>query len=148
MKLKSNYKWLAAPVAAVLLMVLAGSAMAQDVRKLAIHVNSGDLKTQNLAINNAVNVMKHYGVGNVEIEIVAYGPGLTMFTKDSKVADRLRSLHAFGGVSFGVCGNTMKKMKIGKDGLLPDPFVQNGVVTSGVVRLIELQDQGYRYVKP
>ena len=60
-----------------------------DVHKLAIQVNSNDKKTLTIALNNAKNVIKHYGVGFVEVEIVGYGPGLELFLKDSPFRERL-----------------------------------------------------------
>lgn len=58
-------------------MLSAGSAWAAE-KKLVIHVNSADPKTMNMALNNATNVTKYYGIGDVDIEIVVYGPGLKM----------------------------------------------------------------------
>lgn len=79
---------------------------------------------------------------------MAYGPGLNMFHKSSKVRHRLQYLHAFGNVKFAVCKNTMNKRKFTKNDLLADAFIQNGIVPSGVVRLIELQEQGWVYIRP
>lgn len=118
------------------------------VHKLALHINRTDKGSVNMTINNARNVTKYYGVGNVEIEIVAYGPGLKLLYKGSKVADRLRGLHALGNIKFGVCKNTMNNFKVTKADLLQDSFIQDAIVPSGVVRLIELQEQGWSYVKP
>jgi hypothetical protein len=64
------------------------------------------------------------------------------------VADRLRGLHALGNIKFGVCKNTMNRFKVTKADLLQDSFIQDAIVPSGVVRLIELQEQGWTYVKP
>jgi hypothetical protein len=119
-----------------------------DGHKLAIQINDKNPATINIALNNAANVIKHFGPANVEVEIVAYGPGLEMFHKDSKLHDRLASLYAFGNVHYGVCENTMKKMKWEKKDLLSDAFVQDAIVPSGVVRLMELQEQGYAYIRP
>ena len=76
---------------------------------------------------------------------------LDLFVKDPKsdhFQKRLQTLHAFGNVRFGVCRNTMNARKIGPDKLLADAFVQDSIVPSGVVRLMELQEQGYTYVRP
>ena len=132
-------------------MLLAGTTLASDkgkVHKLAIQVNDGDWKKINMALNNATNVIKYYGVGDVEVEIVAFGPGLDMFHKNSKVQKRLQSLYAFGNVTFAVCKNTMNLRKFTKADLLQDAFIQDGIVPSGVVRLMELQDEGYNYIRP
>lgn len=133
----------------VLAGLLASPALAgEKTHKLAIQVSEADVQKMNIAINNATNVIKYYGVANVEVEIVAYGPGLNLFLKNSKLQKRLQALHALGNVRYGVCGNTMRKRKFTKADLLQDAFVQNSIVTSGVVRLMELQEQGYSYVRP
>lgn len=116
--------------------------------RLAIQVSEDDPAKMNIALNNATNVIRHYGPANVEVEIVAYGPGLHLFHKDSKLKDRLASLHAYGNVHFGVCQNTMNKLKWSKTDLLSAAFVQDALVPSGVVRLMELQEQGYTYIRP
>jgi len=114
--------------------------------KLVIQVSTKDPLTQKIAMNNAVNVQKAYGVDNVAVEIVAYGPGLSMLTKKSKYSKRVKSL-AVQGITFSACGNTIKKVtkKKGKK-----PKLTNGVVvvSAGVQRIIELQEKGYSYVRP
>ena len=120
----------------------------QGEMKFVIQMSDGDWNKINLALNNGFNLIKHYGVGNVEVEIVAYGPGLIMFKNDSKVADRIKSLHAFGGVSYGICATTMKKMKLTNADLIDEAFVKDGVVPGGIVRIAELQDAGYHYIRP
>ena len=119
---------------------LTAQATDHKVHKLAIQVTENNWKKINLALNNATNVIKYYGIGNVEIEIVAYGPGLDMFHKNSKVQKRLQYLNALGNVKFAVCKNTMNKRKFTKNDMLADAFIQNAIVPSGVVRLIELQE--------
>jgi len=114
--------------------------------KLVIQVSSSDALTQKIAMNNAVNVQKAYGVDNVAVEIVAYGPGLSMLTKKSKYSNRVQSL-AVQGVTFSACGNTIKKVtkKKGKTPKLSEGVV---VVSAGVVRIMELQEKGYSYIRP
>ena len=83
---------------------------------------------------------------NVVIEIVAYGPGLGLLTKKSQQASRVESL-AQQDIRFAACGNTMQKVakKTGKM-----PMLLEGVdrVTAGVARIMELQQQGYAYIRP
>ncbi len=129
-----------------------GGAAAEGVKHfVAIHVDQNDPKVMNLALNNAANVTKYYeSIGDtVEIEMVAYGPGLNMFVEGkSPVADRISVMSLeLENLSFAACGNTHAKMsaKAGHDIPLLDEAV---VVPSGVVRLIELQENGFSYVKP
>jgi len=114
--------------------------------KLVIQVSTDDPRTQKIAMNNAVNLQKLYGMDNVDIEIVAYGPGLGMLTKKSKYADRVKSL-AVQDIKFSACMNTMNKIKA-KKGHLPKLTEGVGTVKAGVARIIELQEQGYSYVRP
>jgi intracellular sulfur oxidation DsrE/DsrF family protein len=105
----------------------------------------------NMALNNVQNVAKYYeSVGDtVMIEVVAYGPGLNMYVPGkSPVADRISTMSLeIDNLSFAACGNTHRNMskKAGKEVALLD---EANVVPSGVVRLIELQEQGYSYVRP
>lgn len=123
------------------------AAAAGKEHKLVIQLSENDPKKINMVLNNAANVIKAFGMGNVEVEIVAYGPGLKMVHKKSKFRARMQSLSKYG-VKFGVCANTMKKLKWTKKDLLADAFIQKGVVPGGVVRIMELQNLGYNYIRP
>jgi len=114
--------------------------------KVVIQVSTDDVRTQNIAMNNAVNVQKALGQDNVAIEIVAYGPGLSMLTPKSPASKRVPNL-AMQDITFSACGNTKSKMeaKSGKEVMLVDG-VQ--IVQAGVLRIMELQEQGYAYVRP
>ena len=105
----------------------------------------------NLALNNAANVAKHYSAAGEEfkIEIVTYGPALHMLRDDtSLVKARLKSIReSIPEISFAACANTragMQKVE-GKE----IPIVsQAKIVPSGVVRLMELQESGWSYIRP
>lgn len=113
---------------------------------VVIQVSDDNEKTMNLALNNAVNLQKDMGVDNINIEVVAYGPGLKLMTKDSSTAERVKSL-AVQNVTFSACGNTMKKVE--KDTGKPVELTEGvRVVPAGVIRIMELQEQGYAYVRP
>ena len=114
--------------------------------KLVIQVSSKDPLTHKMAVNNAVNVQKALGVDNVAVEIVAYGPGLSMLTPKSKQAKRIKSL-AVQGITFSACGNTMKKIAK-KKGKTPKLVKGVQVVPAGVGRIIALQEKGYSYIRP
>ena len=114
--------------------------------KLVIQVSTDDARTQRIALNNAVNLQKLYGVDNVQIEIVAYGPGLGLMTRKSSLAQRVESL-AMQDITFSACGNTMKKVA-SKTGNMPKLLEGVGQVTAGVARIMELQQQGYAYIRP
>jgi len=121
-------------------------AAAKGPHKVVIQVSTDDPRTQKIALNNAVNLQKLYGIDNVKIEIVAYGPGLGLLTTKSKQADRVKSL-AVQEITFSACHNTMKGVKR-KTGKMPVLLEGVGMVTAGVARIIELQEQGYAYIRP
>jgi intracellular sulfur oxidation DsrE/DsrF family protein len=119
--------------------------------RLAVQVNANEPAAMNLALNNASNVAQYYKeLGEkVEIEIVAYGPGLHMLRHDtSPVKDRIKSISKSNpNISFKACGNTqqnMQKAEATDIQLVPEAQA----VKSGVVRLIELQEQGWSYIRP
>lgn len=118
----------------------------QPRNKLVIQVSTDDVRIQNMALNNAVNMQKLLGVDNIDIEIVAYGPGLSIMTPESPASKRIPSL-ALQNITFSACGNTMDtiKRKSGKDTVLVEGV---RVVQAGVMRIMELQEQGYTYIRP
>ena len=67
-----------------------------DKYRVVIQVSDDDPKTWNLALNNARNVQKDLGKENVEIEIVAYGPGLAMLKMESVVGNKVAELRKSG----------------------------------------------------
>ncbi len=130
----------------LLLMAAQPASAADEVHKLVIQVSTDDVRTQNIAMNNAVNLQKALGQDNIIIEIVAYGPGLSMLTPKSAASKRVPSL-AMQDITFSACGNTKAKMehKSGKQVQLVEGV---RIVPAGVLRIMELQEQGYAYVRP
>jgi hypothetical protein len=143
MKLTNSIK----PVLLVLLLTMSSFAQAGEVKnKLVIQVSTDDPRTQKIALNNAVNLQKLYGMDNIVIEVVAYGPGLGLLTRKSGQASRVESL-ALQDIQFSACGNTMKKVAK-KSGKMPVLLEGVDQVTAGVARIMELQQQGYAYIRP
>lgn len=123
-----------------------GEMAEEKHHKLVIQVSSADQKAMSVALNNAVNVQKEYGIDNIDIEIVAYGPGLQMLTAKHKLNKRVSSL-AQQNITFSACNNTMHVIakKSGKKPKLTEGVT---VVSAGVSRIIELQEAGYSYIRP
>ena len=132
--------------AGLLLGAFATASAAEAPHKIVIQVSTDDARTQKIALNNAVNVQKLYGMDNVAIEVVAYGPGLGILTTKSKEADRVKSL-AMQNIKFSACGNTMAKIEK-KTGKKPQLTEGVGTVKAGVARIMALQEQGYSYLRP
>ena len=119
------------------------SALADEKAKMVIQVSDNDTGKWNLALNNAANIQKDLGKDNVDLEIVAYGPGINMLKADSEVGNRVAEA-VESGVKVMACQNTMRKAKLSKDDMLSTV----GFVPSGVVEILKKQEQHYTYLRP
>jgi uncharacterized protein len=131
--------------------LVAHAADEKKRHRVAIHVDQNDPAVMNLALNNSMNIHEYYQERGepVEIEIVAYSQGLHMFRDDtSPVKEKIAELRAkVARTTFSACGNTKRNMEKAEG--KPVPIISLArVVPSGVVRLIELQEEGFSYVKP
>jgi len=118
---------------------------------LILQVNSSEPAMMNLALNNATNVEQYYkNLGEkVEIEVVTFGPGLHMLRDDtSPVKDRIKAIaEKTPSISFKACGNTQDNMHKAENKDIP-LVAEATLVKSGVVRVMELQELGWTYVRP
>ena len=135
--------WIAAVVAAGGI----GSALAEQLaaaaNKVVVQVSDADPAKWNLALNNVRNLQADLGAKNVDIEIVAYGPGIGMLKADSVVGNRIGE--ALGaGVKIVACENTMRGQKLNQ----PDMLEGIGYVNAGVVEIMQRQQQGWTYLRP
>ena len=140
---------------ALMSMAFASAGYAADGKPhhIAIQVDQNDPQVMNLALNNVNAIIEHYRAQNedVDIDVVAYGPGLHMLRADtSPVQDRIKRLKDMvfpGKIQFSACNNTKQGMEKAEGhaiSILPDATI----VPSGVVHLMELQEQGWSYVRP
>ncbi len=116
-------------------------------KKIVLQISDPNPFKQTLVLNVAKNLQKEYGVDGVEIEIVAFGPGLRLLFADNANKSRIQGL-ASSGVSFSACANTKKNMakKLGHPVDL-NPIADSNI--PGVVRIVKLvTEDGYTLVKP
>jgi uncharacterized protein len=119
---------------------------ALDKLKVVYHLN--DLDKVSFVIGNIQNHLD--GVGgpdHVTIALVVHGPALRAFHSSQANPDLTQHVGKLSkaGVGFAACGNTMKSQKVALGDLLPG-FVNAD--RGGVVRIAELQAQGYLYLRP
>ncbi len=131
-------------LACAALLLVSGLTWAQD--KVADHVSDTDAQ----ALGALRNVRNHLDTDpTAKIIVVAHAQGVDFLMEGAK--DKNGSPYAgpvsalkSRGVSFEVCEITLKTR-----GLRKDQFLQEADFTpSGVVRLAELQGQGYAYIRP
>src|SRR6201991_1672256 len=149
------YGFVRLATAALISAVLASPGHAADAKphNIAMQVDQNDPQVMNLALGNATNVIEYYKAKNeeVDIDITAYGPGLHMLRADtSPVQDRIKKLKemAFPGkIQFSACNNTKQGMEKAEGHAIP-VLADATIVPSGVVHLMELEEQGWSYVRP
>jgi uncharacterized protein len=151
MNRRSIFGLVAAMLAAAPTVARAAEAAGKKTHRLAIHVDQSDIAQMNLPLGNASNVFEHYKSRGeqVEIEIVTYSQGLHMLREDtSPVKERIKTLREkMPGIVLSVCENTQRRMEKEEGRKLS--FVSGATsVPSGVVRLMELQEQGWSYLRP
>ena len=134
-------------LAMALLVALAPASYAQAQKaeryKIVLQVSDNDPAKWNLALNNARNIQQDLGKDNVDVEIVAYGPGLGMLKAESKVAGRLAQA-LDNNVGLMACENTMRNTKVKRD----DMYGGVSYVDAGVVHIMKRQREGWAYVRP
>ena len=136
-----------APAFAALLLALMFSplahAQAAPANKVVFQVSDADPAKWNLTLNNVKNIQSDLGAKNVQIEIVAYGPGIGMLKADSVSGNRVREA-VDAGVAVVACENTMTNQKLTRDDMLP----KISYAPAGVVELMKKQQQGWAYIRP
>jgi intracellular sulfur oxidation DsrE/DsrF family protein len=135
----------ATAVATFLIASHAQSTLATGTKRqgIVIQVSDNDPAKWNLALNNAKNLQDDVGAANVDIEIVAYGPGIGMLKLESPTGARIADA-AKAGVKVTACENTMRGQKLTKDDML------GGIsyVPAGVTEIMKKQHEGWAYLRP
>jgi intracellular sulfur oxidation DsrE/DsrF family protein len=124
----------------------AGAAAESGTPKVVYHL--ADLDKVDFVLGNIKN---HFagmgGPDKVTISLVIHGPALKAFHAagaDENVAHGTAQL-VKDGLELNACINTMRAQNVTLKDLLPDFIVAE---KGGVVRLAELQGQGYAYLRP
>ena len=118
-------------------------AATAGVNRLVVQVSDGDAARWNMALNNIRNVQSELGVANVDVVLVAYGPGIGMLKFDAVTATRV-SEAIKSGVKVLACENTLVALKVSRSDMHSDI----GYVAAGVVEIMKRQQQGYIYLRP
>ncbi len=115
----------------------------QKRHKIVIQVSDNDSVKWNLALNNAKNLQDDVGAANVDIEIVAYGPGIGMLKLESPSGSRVAEAMK-ANVKVLACENTMRGQKLTRDDMLP----ALSYVPAGVTEIMTRQGEGWAYLRP
>jgi len=141
-------KLLITKVALALALALACNALAADAsphkRRVVLQVSDDDQETWEQALKLAENMLENAGgKDRIDIQIVAFSPGIGMVVNDSSVAGRV-SKAAENGIQVRACAYTLGVRKLTPDKLAP------GVKTVpfGALEIVDKQNEGWAYIKP
>ncbi|HUW97676.1 MAG TPA: DsrE family protein [Acidiferrobacter sp.] len=110
---------------------------------VVFQISNGSALAQRLVLANTANVLKYFGPDKVQVEVVAFGPGLRLLLKHNVHGRMVQSLHA-EGVEFAACHNTMMKAHLTKADLNPVAHV----VPGGVIEIMRRESEGWNYIRP
>lgn len=124
---------------------------ARKEHRVSVQIDSNDPALINLALNNTQHLFQHYASAgqDIEVRIVAFGPGLHMLRDDtSPVKERLSAMkRQFPRLSLAACANTKRAMEKAEGKPVPILDLAD-MVPSGAVELVELQEKGWTYLRP
>jgi len=119
--------------------------------RMVIHVDSADSEIMLEALHNAANTIEteRKSGASARIEIVANGYGTKMFISElSPVASEVQRIHAaYPGIVLSACGISLAHTEQSMHRSLT-VMPEARVVPSGAVRIMELEEQGWAYLKP
>lgn len=127
----------------LLLPIVSHSALAQEKRhRIVFAMTSSDEADWRLTIGNIRNLLAAFPPDSAEVEVVTYGPGLSMVKKASSVEAEVQALQ-LAHVRFVACEHTMQAQHV----TLADLLKGLETVPSGVVEVVTRQEQGWSYIK-
>ncbi len=114
----------------------------EKTHRVVFALTSGDEADWQLTLNNVRNLISGLAPATVDIEIVAYGPGIAFLKKDGPDAAEVHKLES-PHVHLLACGNAMRKEHLEAADLVPGVEV----VPAGIVEVVTKQEQGWTYIK-
>jgi len=120
---------------------------ASAIPRVALQISDHDPIRQTMVLSVANNLVNHYGIGEVEVEIVAFGPGLTLLRRPSQFAERITELAAEKGVRFTYCQITVDSTEQ-REGQRMSLVSEAAGTASGAVRIVDLVGAGYVHIAP
>ena len=138
-------KTIATLIALTLALVIAAVSQTPYAAKhrVVLQMNTDGPDSWNQLMGNIQNIQTVFGANDIQIEVVAYGKGLSLLLKtNSAYEDRMKRAIA-SGVVLAACQNTMRLRNVKTEDLFP--FASQ--VDSGVAELIRKQEAGWTYVR-
>lgn len=117
------------------------------VARYALQISDADADRRGETLHVAEHLLQHYGKDKLDIEIIAFGPGIKLLmADDNPLAPLIEKLSA-QGVRFSACGNAVAHTTM-MLGYAPKLVPAARIVPAGIVRVHDLALAGYFVDKP
>ncbi|MFO7593049.1 MAG: DsrE family protein [Pseudomonadota bacterium] len=147
MSMKARGLWLVLLLSALFTLPATAEEKPFAEHKVVLQISDKDPFKQTLVLNVANNIVKAYGADNVDIQVVAFGPGIPLLFADNDNKSRIQSLVDSAGVEFHACKNTIANIER-KRGKRPAINPAASTDSAGVTRILALRKEGYELIKP
>ena len=111
--------------------------------QVVLQMNVDNLDSWNRLFGNIQNIQTVFGADKIQIEVVAYGKGLSLLLKTNSAFEERMKKAIASGVVLDACQNSMRNRKVATEDLFP--FASQ--VDSGVAELIRKQEAGWSYIR-
>jgi intracellular sulfur oxidation DsrE/DsrF family protein len=132
-------------LALMLVVVFAAISQTPPAHKhqVVFQMNVDNPDSWNQLFANIQNIQMVFGADKIQIEVVAYGKGLSLLLKTNSAYEERMKKAIASGVVLDACQNSMRIRKVTTEDLFP--FASQ--VDSGVAELIRKQEAGWSYIK-
>jgi intracellular sulfur oxidation DsrE/DsrF family protein len=115
------------------------------IYKVVFHINLPDEVAFNQGLNNIINLLKSIPGKEHDIVMLLNGPAVSMVAEDECLPfhERITGLHG-QGVRFQACRNALQKFEVDPESLISECEI----IPAGITAIIELQNDGFAYIKP
>ncbi len=113
--------------------------------RAVFHVDMDDVKPFKIVLTNIANLIRAIPERHYDLVLLCNGPAVKLLQNEENAPFREEIWRLQQArVSFKVCRNALNSFNIDPDNLIEGCEI----VPAGVVALIELQQDGYAYIKP
>ncbi|WP_310599594.1 DsrE family protein [Desulfobulbus sp.] len=115
------------------------------IYRAVFHVDLDEIKPLNIALANAGNLLRAIPEKHYDLVILFNGPAVNLLQTEQCAAYREEIWQLQQArVAFKVCRNALNRFNVDPESLIEGCEI----VPAGIVALIELQQDGYAYIKP
>jgi uncharacterized protein len=143
--IRKTHATLATVVAIAVAFVFAAASQTTQPHKhqVVLQMNTDGPDSWNQLMGNIRNIQTVFGANNIQIEVVAYGKGISLLLKTNTAYEERMKNAIATGVVLAACQNSMRMRKVKTEDLFP--FAAQ--VDSGVAELIRKQEAGWSYIR-